>query len=110
MGPHNRHDGKHPDAKIRDFRALVDNMQDITHLVTIFNGTREFLKHKSRNKTYLSDEQLHAMELCIYHGMKVQVEGLEGECISQICRCTESQSWHGGDRQNDCVWGNQCPG
>jgi len=110
MGPQYRRDGKHPDAMIKDFRALLDNMQDATHLVTIYNGTREFLKHKSRHKTYISDEQLHAMELWIYHRIKVQVEGLEGERISQICRCTGSQSWRGGDRQNDWVWVMQCPG
>jgi len=51
------------------------------------------------------------MELCINHGIsKVQVEGLEGERISQICRCTGSQSWRGGDRRNDWVWGKQHPG
>jgi len=110
MGPQNRRDGKHPDALIKDFRALLDNTQDAMHRVTIVNGTREFLKHKSRNKTYISDEQLHAMELCIYHGIKVQVEGLDGERISQICRCTGSQSWCGGDRRNDWVWVKQRPG
>jgi len=47
------------------------------------------------------------MELCIYHAIKVQLEGLEGECISQICRCTGSQSWHGGDQWNDWVWVKQ---
>jgi len=50
------------------------------------------------------------MELCIQHGIKVQVEGLDGECISQICRCTGSQSWRGGDRWNDWVWVKQRPG
>jgi len=50
------------------------------------------------------------MELCIYHGIQVQVEGLEGECISQMCRCTGSQSCHGGDRQDDWVWVKQCLG
>jgi hypothetical protein len=70
---------------IKVFRALLDNMQDATHRVTIYDGTRIFLKHNSCNKTYISEEQLHAMELCIYHGIKVQVEGLEGECISQTC-------------------------
>jgi hypothetical protein len=65
MGPQNHHDGKHPDAMIKDFRALLDNTQDATHRVPIFSGTRVFIKHKSRNKTYISDEQLHAMELCI---------------------------------------------
>jgi len=85
MASLNRPDGKHPDAMIKDFRALLHNTQDSTHHMTIHNGTREFLKHKSCNKMYISDEQLHAMELCIYHGIKVKVEGLEGECISQIC-------------------------
>jgi len=49
----------------------------------------------------ISDEQLHAMELCIYHGIKVHAEGLDGEHISQMGRCTGSQSWRGGDRRND---------
>jgi hypothetical protein len=95
---------------IKDFRALLDNTQDATHSVTIYNGMREFLKHKSRKKTYISDQQLHAMELCIYHGITVQVEGLDDEHISQICRCTGSQSWRGGDRHNDWVWVKQRPG
>jgi len=55
------------------------------HCVAIYSGTREFIKHKSRNKTYISDEQLHAVELCIYHGIKVQVESLDGARISQMC-------------------------
>jgi hypothetical protein len=50
------------------------------------------------------------MELCIYHGIKIQVEGLDGERISQISRCTGSQSWRGGDRRNDWVWVKQRPG
>jgi len=75
MGPKNRRDGKHPDARIKDFRALLDNTRDTTHHAAIYSGTLEFIKHKSRNKTYISDEQLRAMELCIYHGIKVQVEG-----------------------------------
>jgi len=104
LGPQNRRDGKHPDAMIKDFRVLLDNTQDATHRVAIYNSRWKFLKHKSRTKTYISDEQLHAMELCIYHGIKVQVEGLDGERISQICRCTGSQSWRGGDRRNDWVW------
>jgi hypothetical protein len=59
---------------------------------------------------YISDEQLHAMELCLYHGIKVSVEGLEGERISQMCRYTGSQSWRRGDRGNDWVWVKQRPG
>jgi len=73
MGPQNPCDGKHPDAMIKDFRALLDNTQNATRHVILFNGTWEFINHESRNKTYISDEQLHAMELCIHHGIKVQV-------------------------------------
>jgi len=87
MGPQNPHDGKHTDPMIKDFRALLENTQDITPHVAIYTGTWEFIKHKSHNKTYISDEQLHAMELCIQHGIKIQVEGLEGEHISEICQC-----------------------
>jgi hypothetical protein len=75
IGPQIRRDGKHPDTMIKDIRALLDNKQDAMHRVTIYNGTRECLKHMSRNKTYISDEQLHTMELCIYPCIKVQVEG-----------------------------------
>jgi len=103
MGPQNRRDRKHPDALIKDFRALLDNTQDATHRVAIYSGTQVFHTHNSCNKTYISDEQLHAMAPCIYHGTKVQVEGLEGEHISQMCRCRGSQSWRGGDRPNDWV-------
>jgi len=110
MGPQHRSEGKHPDAIIKDFKALLDNTHDATHRVAIYSRTRECIKHKSRNKTYISDEQLHAIELCIYHGIKVQVEGLDGERITQMCRCTGSQSWRSGDQRNDWVWGTQCPG
>jgi len=97
MGPHNRHDKKHPDTMLKHFRALLDNTHDATHHVTLYSGTREFIKHKSHNKPYMPDEQLHAMELCIHHGIKVHLEGFEGEHISQICRCTGRQSGRGGD-------------
>jgi hypothetical protein len=110
MGPQHHCDGKHPDTMIKDFRALLNNMQDATHRLTVYNRTQQFLKHKSRNKTYFSDEQLHTMELCIYNGIKVQVEGLHGERISQIWRYTGSQSWHGVNRRHDCVWVTQRPG
>jgi hypothetical protein len=110
MGPQNRRDGMHPDAMIKDFSALLDNTEAATHRLAIYSCLREFLKHKSRNKTYISDDQLHAMELCIYHSIKVQVKGLEGERISQMCRCTGSQSWRGGDQWNDWLWVKQCPG
>jgi len=93
---------------IKDFRALLDNTPDSTHRVAIFSGRWEFIKHKSRNKAYVSDEQLHAMELCIYHGIKIQDEGLDGERISQISRCTGSHSLRGGDQLNDWVRVKQC--
>jgi hypothetical protein len=70
---------------IKDFRALLNNTQDTTHPVAIYSSTWEFIKHQSCNKTYISDEQLHAMELSIYHGINIQVEGLGSERISQIC-------------------------
>jgi hypothetical protein len=107
MGPQNRPDGKHPATMIKDFRALLDNMEDAMHCAAIYSDMLQFIKHKSHNKTYISDEQLHAIELCIYHGIKVQVEGLEGERISQMCRCIGSQSWRRGDRRNDWVWVKQ---
>jgi hypothetical protein len=94
MGPQNHRDGKHPDVMIKDFRALLDNTQDATQCVAISSSTGEFINHKSCSKTYISDEQLHAMELCIYHGITVQVEGSDGEHLSQICRRTGSQSFH----------------
>jgi len=56
MGPQNRRDGKHPDTMIKDFRALLDNTQDAAHRMAIYTGTKDFINHKSRNKTYISDE------------------------------------------------------
>jgi hypothetical protein len=55
------------------------------HLPAIYSGSRELIKHMGCNKMYISDEQLHAMELFIYHGMKFQGEGLYGVHISQMC-------------------------
>jgi len=49
------------------------------------------------------------MELCILNGITARVQGLDGDGISQICRCTGSQSWRGGDRRNDWVWVKQRP-
>jgi hypothetical protein len=88
ISPQNCCDGKHPDATIKYFTAWLDHTQDAKHRVTIYNSTQEFIKHKSHNKKYISDEPLHAMEFCIYHGIKIQVEGSEGERISQMCRVT----------------------
>jgi len=59
----------HPDAMIKDFRALLNNMPAATRHLAIYSGTRKFIKHKSRNKAYISDEQLRTMELCSYHSI-----------------------------------------
>jgi hypothetical protein len=95
---------------IKDFRALIDDTQDAMHRVATYRGRREFIKHRSRNEIYISDEQLHPIELGIYNGVKIQVEGLDGERISQLCQCTGSQSWRGGDRRNDLLWVQQDQG
>jgi hypothetical protein len=92
MGPQITRDGNHLDAIIKHLTALLNNIQDATHHMPIYSGTQEFINDKSRNKTCISDEHLHAMELCIFPGINVQVEGLDGECISQMCRCTGSLS------------------
>jgi len=76
MGPQNRRDGNHSDAIISDFRALLDNTQVTTYHMTIYIRTQQFLKNMSLNKMYISDEQLHAMELCMYHAINVEVEDL----------------------------------
>jgi hypothetical protein len=110
MRPQIRRDGNHPDAVIKDFRALLDIAQDALHWVAIYSGMGKLIKHRSRNKTYISDEQLHTMELCIYHGTQGHVEGSDGEPISQMCRYTGSQIWRGGARRNDWVWVKQCLG
>jgi len=110
MGPQNLCDGKHPEAIVKHFRVLLDNTQDAMHCVAIYSGTWEFIKHQSHHMTYISDEQLHAMELCIYQGFQVQVECLDGEHIAQMCQCTGSLSWHGGNQRNDWVWVKQRPG
>jgi len=104
IGPQNRGDGKHLDSMIKDFRALLNNRQEATHRVTIFNITREYIMHKSRNKMYISDEQLHPMELCVYHGITVQVEGIEGEHISQIVVAQEAGAGaEGTNRTSGCA-------
>jgi len=103
MGPQNRRNGKHPDATIKDFKAFLNNKQDAMHRVALYSGTWQFIWHKSGNKMYIPDEQLHAMEIWIYHGIKVQVEGSEGERICQIWRWTGSQRGRGGDLWTDWV-------
>jgi hypothetical protein len=50
------------------------------------------------------------MELCIYHGIKFQVQGLDGKRVSQMSQCTGSESCHDGNRRNNFVLVKQCPG
>jgi len=107
MGPQNRGDGKHTDGMIKDFKALLDDTQDATHHVAKYSGRQELIKHKSRNRTYISDDQLCTMELCVYHGINVQVEGLDGECISQMCDTQEARAGAAGiDGMPGCRWSN----
>jgi len=76
----------------------------------INSSMRQFIKHKCCNKKYISDEQLHALELCIYNDIKVPVEGLDGEHISQMCPCRGKPSRQGGDWQNVWGWVKNRPG
>jgi hypothetical protein len=55
------------------------------------------------------DNQLHAIELCIFHGIYDDVEGFEHEGISQMCRCIGRQSWCTVDGQKDFVGGIATP-
>jgi len=75
MGPQIRHDGKHAEGMIETFREWLDSTYSAMHRMVIYRGTREFVKHQGQNMMDILDEQLHTMELCIYHGIKVQVEG-----------------------------------
>jgi len=109
MAPQNLCDGKYPDAMIINIWPLLDNTQDAMHCIAIYSGKGELIKQKSCNMMYILDEQLHPMELCIYHGINVEVEGFEGERISYMCWYTGSQSLRRGDRQNDWVWMKQHP-
>ena len=95
---------------VKNFKALLDNTQDATHPLAIFSSAREFVTHKSRSTTFLSDEQLQVMELCFYHGIKDQVKCLEGQWICRMCRCTGSKSSRRGYRRNNRVWVMQRPG
>jgi len=79
---------------VKDFRASLGNREDATHHMAIYTGTPEFIKHKSHNKRYMLHKQLHTLEVCIYHGIKVRVGDVEGEHISPMCQCPKSQIWH----------------
>jgi hypothetical protein len=75
MGPQNSHDEKYPNTMVKDYRALLNNTGDVMHCVVIYRGTRELIKHKSHNMTFILHKKLHALELCIFHGIKVHAEG-----------------------------------
>jgi len=95
---------------MKDLKALLNHTHDAAHQMAIFSGTQKNMKDKSHKKMYISDVQQHPMELCIFLGIQVQVEGLEGECQSQMGWCTGTQTWHGGYQQYYWVWIKQCPG
>jgi hypothetical protein len=63
MRPQTCHDGKLPDAIIKDFAALLDNAGQATHRMALYCGTQGDIGHRPRNITYISDEHLHPMEL-----------------------------------------------
>jgi len=78
--------------------------------VALYSGTQDYIKLNCVNKTYVSDDPLHAIEQWIYHAIKFQAEGFEGEHIFQMCQGSRSQCCGGGDWQNDWMWVNQHPG
>jgi hypothetical protein len=63
MLPQNRLDNKYPDAMIDDFGSLRNNWEDAIHHLAICSRIRELIKQNSHNRTFISDEQLHTMEL-----------------------------------------------
>jgi hypothetical protein len=69
---------------INHSRVVLENTKDASHCVALHSGAWKSFTHMSCNKTYISDDQLHALEVCIYHGIEAQVDGLEGELISQM--------------------------
>jgi len=85
-------------------------MQDVTHRVSIYSSKWDFIQHNSCKKTYIRNEQLHALKLGIIHGIGVHIEALENEPKSLMCRSTRSQSWCSGDWANHWVWVMQHPG
>jgi hypothetical protein len=110
IGPQAQKGKDDGDALIKDFGALLDSTEDPSQREALYNGVREIIKQRSSNGTYLSDDQLLAVELCVYHGVKVEVEDLNGDRQFQICRCTGNQPWRGRDRRNDWVWVKQRQG
>jgi hypothetical protein len=62
-GPQIYLDEMHSDAMIKDFKASLFNTQDAMHYMKIRNSMWECMKHRSCNKTYISNEQPHTIEL-----------------------------------------------
>jgi hypothetical protein len=46
MGPNNRRDGNHPDAMIKESRALLDHSHNTTHRLAVYIGTWDLIQHK----------------------------------------------------------------
>ena len=55
----------------KTFTALLDDKQDAMHRMILYRVPRQCIKHMSHTRTLIPDDQLHAMELSIYHGIKV---------------------------------------
>jgi len=102
MRPQTHRNGKHAETMLNDIRELLDNTQDPTHRMALYSGTWEFIKHKSYNQTYIADEQLQAMELCIHHCIKIQVEGVDGDVY---LRCVAAQKGRAGAERIDGTTG-----
>jgi len=71
---------------------------------------QECIKNKNHTKTYISDEQLQTFELSNVNTTNVQCEDLDGEWISQMCRCRWWYSWRGGARGNAWLFVKQSLG
>jgi hypothetical protein len=104
MGPQTFQDWKHPNAVMKVFGGLLVDLHDLMYYGALYKGTWEFIKHKSHNMMYILDEQRHPKELCINHGIKIQVDDWEGKGIPLMSRGTRNHWCRAGDRRNHLVW------
>ena len=105
-----QNDNKTPDGQLKHFGALVDSI-DVVQRSALLNGTRDFLQRRlPKRDEILSDEELRKAEICIYHAIKVEVDDLDGDKKTQMCRCTGEKPWRGAQKRNDWVWVRQRPG
>jgi len=52
-------------------------MEDKSNWVTIYISKEELIKRKRGNKRNISDDQLHAIERCLQHGIQAPVESFD---------------------------------